>query len=533
LDDAIAVLTHSPDETPDADQLAVLADVLARSGRTDEALAELARATEAHPTRADLEVLRARILELVDQPLDALNALDRAKALGAGGHDVQAVRGAAYKRVERLEEAVAAFASALEGAAELGAPEASAYARELESLADDLLDRGRQDAALAALEAARQAELLTPNGIGLRAELLRLRKQWSAALEQALAARAAGATSVWLLGTMAQVLVALSRSEEALDVLAEAMERSADYAFGRSVQIAALDEVGRVSQALDLLDRHFPAREPPQNWEVWAQMARAQLLTDAGEYEDALRCLETGVDDFTAPDLRGTRGSLLSRVGDPVGAAEELRAVDAALLGNVEEWVLLELADALALKRGIGDAEAQKYYRRLLSDPVREVTPRLTAQRAWATFRLGARDPDVDAVAMASDLYRRAFDAASDPLFDERFRYVAVLCCRAATRPAEAAAAGASTAEAQAANVKAAAGAIAETDALFDQVAQLDDRRRAVGILRAAQHVCALLHTESGSSGVGAVEALSSRLAAALEELHGAPAPKDTKPKEM
>jgi hypothetical protein len=143
--------------------------------------------------------------------------------------------------------------------------------------------------------------------------------------------------------------------------------------------------------------------------------------------------------------------------------------------------------------------EARRVYRRIVTVPLLEPTPRQLAHRAWATFRLPARKEVPHPREEALELYRRAFEQATDPLFDDRFRALAVLQAgRDVGTPAP------------------------EVDELLDMTAEVKDRARARGILRSAEYACdLLLHDSAEGIDQECVDGLRRRLAATLDSMEG------------
>jgi len=255
--------------------------------------------------------------------------------------------------------------------------------------------------------------------MSLRAELLRLTEKWHESLAQADKVLAMETGHTWIKGTKAATLTALSRSQEALDVLAPVLEELPGYLFGQSYRIVALDQLDRVTEAQQVMEEHF-SEAAEGAWAVWTVMARSQLLIDAAQYEDAARILKEA--------LRGGRdeaswyGPLAvahARLGRPRRAVDTMRKAFAGTNGNLAEWARVELADALSLlpQGADGEArdEAREIYQWLASKQDHETAPKDVALRAWSQFRLGKPD---DAITR----YRAAIDAAADPMLNERFQ---------------------------------------------------------------------------------------------------------------
>ncbi len=402
---------HAGPDDPDA--RVALASVLSDKGDLEAALAHLDAALESHPERADIRLERARVLRSSGRSVEALETLEGVPEGAAEA--TWELRGDLLLELNREPEAISWYARCLASAHEAGGS-AQRFADALESTAERLYGQDRYSEALDALTPVRLAGLLSPRGMRLRAELLRLTEKWFESLAQADEVLATETGDAWVMGTKAATLVALSRSQEALDLLATALEESPDYLFGQSFRIVALDELGRVTDAQQLLEEHFSDEAIQDNWAVWAVMARSQLLIDAARYEDAVRILKAALQGGRdEASWYGPLAVAYSRLGRPKRAVDTMRRAFAAVNDNVSQWARIELADALSVLHHGADEEATGIYQRLASERDEEIVPKDVAMRAWCQLRLGELD---GAIAR----YRAAIGAAKDPLLNERLR---------------------------------------------------------------------------------------------------------------
>jgi tetratricopeptide (TPR) repeat protein len=400
----------------DPDARVALAGVLLDQGAGEAALAHLDAALGSHPERTDILLERARVLRSFGRLVEALEALD---AVPEGAYEATwELRGDLLLELDRKPEAISWYTRCLTSALATGG-DAQRFVDALRVTAARLYAQDRYQEALDALAPIRRAGLVSPATMSLRAELLRLTEKWHESLAQADEVLAMGTGDAWIKGTKGAILAALSRSQEALDVLAPVLEESPGYLFGQSYRIVALDQLVRVAEAQQVLEEHF-SEAAEGLWMVWTVMARSQLLIDAAQYEDAARILKEA--------LRGGRdeaswyGPLAvahARLGRPRRAVDTMRKAFAGTNGNLAEWARVELADALSLlpQGADGEArdEAREIYQWLASKQDHETAPKDVALRAWSQFRLGKPD---DAIPR----YRAAIDAAADPMLNERFQ---------------------------------------------------------------------------------------------------------------
>jgi len=366
---AYATLRHATERDPSSVVAhAQLAAALEDRGEPGAALDELGRALEIDPGRADLALERSRLLLQAGRTVEALEFIDSMDV--ALLPEANELRGDILAELGRPDEALAAYLSALDGAGD-----ARAIAGKVESQCDTLLNQGRHAAALDGLDALRARQLpLTPHGMALRAELLRLALRPRAAVEQARAAAAAGYRADWFTGTHADSLLAIGRPREALEMIEQALADFPDYVFGRSVLVYALLDLGLVTRALEELDAHFPPDAAPPNWNAWAIMARGGVLLHAGRFKEAVALLEDARIDLPGDaDILATLGAGYARqrrLRPAIEALEEsvrLRGEDAS------PWVLTTLADTLTARAGRRTPEATAH--------LELVTGRLEAQR--------------------------------------------------------------------------------------------------------------------------------------------------------
>jgi tetratricopeptide (TPR) repeat protein len=487
--DAVESLQRAVDRNPqDVQALTALGQALADLGSIDEGLAVLDRAVLLTSDPGEVLVRRARILHKQGRNVEALEVTDQAVEHGRSDHATFALHGDILRALQRSEEAATWYQKAFERARSAGAAEETQqYAGALGDLAREFADAGQNNLALRLLDQLHEAGELRQRGMGLRAELLRMGGRFREAVEQADAALADGVGEVVVTGTKAAALIALSRSQDGLELLEAILAKSPDYPFGWHAKIIALDELGRVSEGLDVLNQNFREDATPSGWRVWTVMARSQLLLDLGRYPDAVEVLEAALaDEEEVGNWLSPLGIAYSRLHRIEDAIKALRRAIQLSGDGVSMWSLNELGDLLVLREGRLSQEAAALYGQVIGRPLADPTPRDGADQAWARLRLGSAR---DAVAG----YRSAFAGAVDPLLTERFRLAFALYAAGATGEAE-----------------------NELAQATERTSALPDQARSAGILAEARHALRLLAGEhpSGSWGTAAeaIETLGARL---------------------
>jgi tetratricopeptide (TPR) repeat protein len=370
---------------------AALARTLEDRGELDRAVLELERALALDPSRSDLMVRRARLLMMLGRAVEALEVIE---AVDVAVHsEAKALRADILFALERYDEALTWYRPAFESAPDADA--AAEIAGKLEQVSDELFLKLSYQPALEGLEFLRDHGVeLSPPRMTLRAELLRLQRRPRAAVEQAKDAVAAGFEEPWLFGTYGQALLDLSRSDEALELIEPVIGRTADYAFGQSVYLDALYDLDRLSEAMEVLEHAFPHDAPPAGWEVWATMARGQLLIYGGRHNEAKRLMRSALRDSPLEgDWLATLGLAQARLWESRAAAESFRQTLDANGPETNNWVLLEYADALIADTGDHGGEAGAQYDRVLERVFATAapeppTPRAKLEAAWASLRL-------------------------------------------------------------------------------------------------------------------------------------------------
>jgi tetratricopeptide (TPR) repeat protein len=461
-EEALALARRALADHPSSPQLKVLTgELLVKTGRANEAVAvlgdvalagrggalaarfhagallELDRAREAlevvdaalavTPKEGRLLYQRALVLRALGRPAEALDVMDAAIAAGMSEPSTHATRADVLFDLGRPAEAVELYARLLKD----GTPNlAAGLAPDLESRAASLADEQPQSA-LILLTAIRDAGVLSAYGHGLYAEMLRQGLQLTAAVKEAEAARRRGADVVWMAGTQSQALVSLSRSAEALTVLAEAASSDQDSRFNQMARVNAMLGLEQVSKARALLEEHFPlvaessSEEEQDAWLTWTVSAWAVIHIDLREFDEARQLIrqqtrlhERRSDwDYWMAYVYNRRQQydraipLLTRLGDEFG--------DDGQAG----WI--EMGDALTAAHGGVASEARGAYERVARSTGER--PLTWIAQGWARFRLGD-------LGSAEKLHQQAFSAATDPIFEEVMRSVVV---RAVTRGQE------------------------------------------------------------------------------------------------
>ena len=449
---------------------AALARALEDRGELDRAALELEHALALDPSRSDLLVRRARVLMTLGRAVEALEVIEGVDV--AVQPDAKALRADILFALERYDEALTWYRPAFESAPDAAA--AAEIADKLEQVSDALFQRFSYQPALEGLELLREHGVQpSPARMTLRAELLRLLRRPRAAVDQAKEAAEAGFDEPWLFGTYGQALLDLSRSGEALELIKPVIDRAQDYAFGQSVYVDALYDLDRLSQAMEALEHAFPRDAPPSGWEVWAMMARAQLEIYCGRHYQAKRLMMSALlDSSSEGDWLATLGLAQARLGEPAAAVQRFRETLESSGPEINNWVLLEYADALVADAGERGDEANAQYNRVLerafaSAAPERPTPRAKLDAAWAYLRLGRPDE-------AIRLSREGLAEGAIPALGARVRLSAA---------------------------QALGGEDAEADAtlteVIDAARSLPDDARVAGILDDANYVFRLLEADS------------------------------------
>jgi tetratricopeptide (TPR) repeat protein len=310
-----------------------------------------------------------------------------------------------------------------------------------------------------------EAELLSGLGMGVRAELLRVNGRPKDAVDQADAAVEAGAAAAWMAGTKADCLYTLGRSSLALESIEPVVRANPDYLFGQSVRIQALDGVGRVTEALNVLDEHLAHDE---SWKVWAGSARGSLLIELGRLDDAVKGLEDALEELEGQAWwllqLGGAYHRLHRVPEAIAALEE--GLD-TLVEKPAAWVLLELADALTHAAKSSPPEAQALYERVSSGGFDELRPKSGLDVGWASLRLLQVEQSIRA-------YESTFAATEDMMLGEHLCFAVALGLAGRAGDAD-----------------------AELERTLAAIEALEDRDRARGMLAEGRYVLELLRDDA------------------------------------
>jgi tetratricopeptide (TPR) repeat protein len=460
LEEAVADDPASPDVR------VALARVLADMDDLDGALSQIDQVLAKHPFQGDVLLERARLLGSAGRSVEALEVVDVAEREGAGGTALYEIRGdLLLEKLEREAEAKSAYERGLMAAIQSG-EDVQGFVDDLERTAERLLAQNRYEEAVSALAVLVEKDLLSPHGMGLRAELLRLTRRWGESLVQADQALAA-TPEAWVRVTKAATLVQLSRSQEALDLLEPIVRDDPGYFFASSNLIRALDGVNRVTTALQELQRYFPQKSDDLMWGEWAIFAHAFLRIDLGQFKEVTKLLKRAL--RTRADVYEWKAPLAvaySRLSKPKHAIKIWRSItEEAEDDGIDDWAWVEFADALTAEADRSE-EAMAIYRRLASKTTPEAVPRDVAIQAWAALRLGELD---DSIAR----YQRAVEAATDPFAVERLRLAVAQFLNGMNADGE-----------------------ATLDQVLADVAELADTTRAAAIVNEARHSIGLLERD-------------------------------------
>ena len=234
-------------------------DSLASQDDLDRALALLDPVPQADPLHGEAQLTRARILTAAGRPVAALEILDQAERAGVLAVSLHTMRGELLLQFGREAEAYSAYRRGLDAAPR----DAQKLAMELEGIAQRAYDLDQYQTAVEALAPLAERHLLSAQGMGLRAEVLRLTQHWHEALDQADEALRTSSAQPWTRVTKAAILTRLSRSQEALDLLRPVVGVAEDpTAF--VYRATALDSVDKTTEALTLLRQYLRPRHTPR-----------------------------------------------------------------------------------------------------------------------------------------------------------------------------------------------------------------------------------------------------------------------------
>jgi tetratricopeptide (TPR) repeat protein len=346
----------------------ILAEALERLGDTDAALAELARAVEAGPTRLDARVawaelaLRAGKLDIARAALIDVDAAT--SEVIARNIPALALRGRTQLAVGALDRALADLDAAL--AEYPAAPELVRARAELDLLQGNAKAAAERLAPVAGADAPSEMRVLY-------ASALRASGQYDQARAVLEAVQKAPAVPPLTYLELARIARDQGRWVEARNAYAHAIERlkGADGAAPGTAEARASARtearIEAVRLALDTGDRTAAresitamAREGATKNDGRVLVEAARIHTLDGAHEQAAGYLEraAALSSPPQPGLSRERGRLLLRQGDPKAAAEALATVR-TMAGGDPETLLLSIEAELA--QGNASAAAALY----------------------------------------------------------------------------------------------------------------------------------------------------------------------------
>jgi len=418
VDEAIARLRKFVTEAPHfAPAHALLARLLKQAGRTDEALSAFEAALELDAVQVDVQSGYAGLLLELDRPVEALEVIELADP---ESDEVALLHAEILRALDRPDEALSWVKLVFQRSSEPATR--SEAKRRMEVLSGDLLNTGDYAVALETLNVVAQTdEGLSPSGLGIRAECLRLSGLLHSAVNAGEGAIAAGCEGPWVFGTVAAALTDLGRAGSALPLLERAFAASPDYLFGRSVQAVALCCMERTCEGIQVLDRYFPVDAIPDGWAEWAGPTRGYTVLGAGRFDEATSLLEAELDHRSDdPMMFGLLGVVAARSGGLQAAVTAFDRAADLVGGALDPWLLSEFADALTAFQSQGLESADHYYQRAVEESLRpaaddSVIPRRRTAAAWALLRLGR-------TAEAIEQSELALRDATDPMLEQRLR---------------------------------------------------------------------------------------------------------------
>ncbi len=350
----------------------ILARALERLGDTDAALAELARAVEAGPTRLDARLAWAE-LALRAGKLDAARAAlldidEPTSEVIARNVSALALRGRTHLALGALDRALADLDAAL--AEHPDGPELLRARAEIDLLQGNAVAAAKRLAPVAGADAPSEMRVFY-------AEALRSSGQYDQARAVLDAVQKAPSPPPRTYLELARIARDQGRWVEARNAYADAIERlkgadgapaaSADARLAARTEARTEARIEAVRVALDTGDR-TGAREAitamakegatRNDGRVLVEAARSHTLD--GAHDQAAEYLEraAALASPPQPGLARERGRLALRRGDAKAAARELEAVRSMAGGDPETLLLLIEAD---LAQGKGEAAAALY----------------------------------------------------------------------------------------------------------------------------------------------------------------------------
>jgi len=395
----------------------LLARLLRKAGRTEEALSAFEAALALETLQGPDQAEYATVLLELDRPVEALEVIELADP---ESDEVALLHAEILRALDRPDEALSWVRQVFQRSSE--AATRAAVSVRMEILSGDLLNRGEYAVALETLDAvANTPDGLSPLGLGMRAECLRLAGRLQSAVSVGEDAIAKGCEEPWLFGTVAAALTDLGRARSALPVLERAFAESPDYLFGRSVEAVALCRTERVSEGIQVLDRYFPMDAIPGGWSDSVVPLRSYAILAAGRFDEAKGLLEAELDHRADdPVVCGLLGLVAARAGGLAAALAAFERAADLVGGALDPLILTEYADALTIAHSKRPESATHYYERAVQEWLRPgvdeyIMPRSRTGGAWALLRLGL-------TAEAIEQSKQAFHDATDPMLEQRLR---------------------------------------------------------------------------------------------------------------
>ena len=286
-EEALAAFQQAVQLAPDRPEAyAGLGTLLVKAEQYEQALVPLGRALEIRPT-AQLQMTKGLALWKLERYDDAVAAFDEALRLDPANADATRYRGAALFESERYAEAIAALQLAIDlDAAAQREEDPATHAQLGEAL------RLSEDFRRAALEFSRAIELDNANAWAYAryGETLRSLGQYEEALEHLTKAVELEPEDGWALGALAAVLVELRRYRSALGACDRAIAISSNDWWSWAYKGVTLRLSSRPDEAVESFD-HALQVVPDESW-VRIQKAIA-LRKGTADKRTALELLET------------------------------------------------------------------------------------------------------------------------------------------------------------------------------------------------------------------------------------------------
>jgi tetratricopeptide (TPR) repeat protein len=371
--DIDSALKTDPD---DVAGLVQRANMLAQSGRLNEAIKDFDRAKALDPKNAQTLAMSALTHVAAKDFAGAEKDLAAAEAIAPDNLGVQGVRGALYEETGRRKEAVVIYGEVIKKA-----PNNAAF---LAHRSEALRKLGDLDGAVADLDAAIRLAPRTMQYHLTRAAILREQKKDDLAFQDAATLIAAGPDNMEAYRTAAAIYAAGGRHDDAVKAMDRVIQLSptAETYGSRSAARAKTDKAGRLAdldQALKL-DPKFAS----------AVYSKAHLLDETGDTTGAIAAYSAGLAATPGETtLLVQRAGLYAKTGQTALAEQDLVAAraKAVIPAELNNLCWMKATSGIALSSAVKDCDEA-----LKAPPNPIAASTFLDSRGLALLRLGRLD---------------------------------------------------------------------------------------------------------------------------------------------